>query len=466
MQTSLVYELLQTFDKNALIRFGKWVRSPFFTHRAELGEMYSLLAQCLYRRRPLPDKTTLFETVFPGRPYDDLLLRATLSDLKEQIEDFLIWQKLHADPVATRLALASALRERNLDRHFHKVLQKLEHTLEHSGEKNADHLRQLLDYQLEIAHFQTRTVRTGDLHLQEISHTLDTLYLAQKLRHACTQISHQAVFKADYDFGLLPNVLQSVETGGYIKLPAVAMYYYCYRFLTESYSLDWFQQFRAGLANDGHYFPVSELKNLYLLALNFCIRKINEGEEPFIREGWDLYREGLDKGFLLENGRLSGFTFNNVIAFGIKLKAFSEVEQFIRQYGDALEPGQRESFIHFNYARLEYSRRQFGAALLHLQKSDFKDLVNNLIAKTQLLKIYYELGEFDLLDSHLDSFRTFIRRSDVSDYHRDNFSNIISFTKKLTMLLPGDAKARAKLLAEIQNTRVLSEKEWLLEKLI
>lgn len=465
MANALLYELFNTFDKPALVRLGKLVRSPFFTHRAEMARIVAFLAQCRYRGRPLPDKAELFKKAFPDRVYDDLLLRATLSDLRELMESFLIWQKMRTDKIASQLVLASAFRERNLDKLFLKTSQQLAAQLRDSPEKNADYLRQVLDYQLEIAHFQTRTVRTGDLHLQEIAHSLDTLYLAQKLRHACTQISHQAVFKADYDFGLLPNVLQAVEGSTYLQVPSIALYYYCYRFLTESYSLDFFQKFRAGLAENGHFFPFSELKNLYLLAINFCIRQLNEGNEPFVREGWDLYREGLDKGFLLENGRLSGFTFNNVVAFGIKLKVFSAVEQFIKRYGECLEPGQRESYVHFNYARIEYSRRNFGVALLHLQKSDFKDLVNNLIAKTQLLKIYYELGETSLLDSHLDSFRTFIRRSDVSDYHRKNFHNIVAFTKKLTMLEPGNAKAKAKLRTDIQKTAVLSEKEWLLEKL-
>jgi hypothetical protein len=199
--------------------------------------------------------------------------------------------------------------------------------------------------------------------------------------------------------------------------------------LTEPNGLEFFRKFRADLVADGHLFPLSELKNLYLLAVNFCIRKLNEGNEPFIREGWDLYRAGLDNGFLLENGRLSGFTFNNVVAFGIKLKVFSEVEQFIDQYADRLDPEQKESYTNFNYARIEYSRRHFGVAMQLLQKADFKDLVNNLIVKTQLLKIYYELEEIDLLEAHLESFRSFIRRSNVSDYHRENFNNIILLTK-------------------------------------
>lgn len=465
MADFVLYEVLQTFTKPDLRRFGKFVRSPFFTHRSEMERMYAFLAHCRYREKPLPGKESLFHKSFPDRDYDDLLLRATMSDLCELMEEYLIWQEMHTDLVPAKLALAAAFRERNLSKQFRQTTLKLQEHLGNSQIRNADFHRQMLDYQVEMAKFQSRTVRTGELPLQDIADSIDTLYLAEKLRHSCTQISHQAVFKTAYGFGLLPQVLEQVEHGGFLKVPAVALYYYCYRFLTEQYSRDYFQKFRTELRQNGHYFPDTELKELYLLAINYCIRKINEGDDPFTREGWELYREGLDKGLLLENKRLSPFTFNNIVAFGIKLGLYPEVEQFIRAYNNFLEPSLQESLLSFNLARLEYKRGHYHAALRLLQTADFKDLVNNMIAKTLLLKIYYELEEFDLLESHLDTFRQFIRRRELSDYHRRNYLNIITFVKKITALPLGDRSGKSVLRTEMEQAEVLTERDWLLEQL-
>ncbi|MCB0572295.1 MAG: hypothetical protein KDC66_21155 [Phaeodactylibacter sp.] len=463
MAAPVLYEVLLKLEKAELRRLAKFVRSPFFTHRQEMGRMFSCLSVCLYRGRALPDKALLFRKSFPGRDYDDLLLRATMSDLRELVEEFLAWQKMRSGDLRYWLALAAEYRERGLGKFFNQAMKKVEKGLGGQPFRNADYLAQLLDYQLERAQFETRTVRTGELPLQAIADSIDALFLAQKLRHACTQLSHQAVFKTEYDFGLLPKVLGEVEAGGFLRIPAIALYYYCYRFLTEQDSLGFFRQFRQELRENGSHFPDSELKNLYLLAINYCIRKLNEGHGPFVLEGWELYQEGLAQGFLLEHGRLSGFTFNNVAAFGIKLGVFEAVEAFIEQYRDKLEPVQQESFVHFNLARLEYTRGNYTAALHLMQTADFKDLVNNLIAKTMLLKIYFELDEFDLLDSHLESFRRFIHRREVSDYHRENYTNIIALVKKLMALPPGDSAARAALQAEAENKSVLTEREWLLE---
>ena len=67
-------------------------------------------------------------------------------------------------------------------------------------------------------------------------------------------------------------------------------------------------------------------------------------------------------------------------------------------------------------------------ALKLLQKAEFGDLLLNLAARSLQLKIYYELQELDLLDSHLQAFRTFLRRKKELGYHRDNYLNTVRFT--------------------------------------
>ena len=106
--------------------------------------------------------------------------------LRELMEDFLIWQKLRGDKFRARLALAAQYRERNLAKFFSQTMKKAAEELDSDPYKNAEHLAQRLDFQLEKAHFQTQTVRTAALPLQAISNSIDLLYLAQKLRHACT----------------------------------------------------------------------------------------------------------------------------------------------------------------------------------------------------------------------------------------------------------------------------------------
>jgi len=140
------------------------------------------------------------------------------------------------------------------------------------------------------------------------------------------------------------------------------------------------------------------------------------------------------------------------------------VERFVHEYQPALREEHREGLFSFNLARLEYRRRDLGRALQLLQKAEYKDLMLSLAAKMLQLKIFFELQEFDLLESHLQAIRAFIRRKKVMGYHRENYLNTVHFTQKLLESNAFDKPARAALRREIEETKAVAEKEWLLEQ--
>ncbi len=464
--TPLLYELLRKLKKKEHRELKKFLRSPFVTHREDISCMYNHLAQCLYTGKILPEKEVLFELVYTNEAYDDQKMRSTMSELHLFVEQYLKWHVMRREKTTNLLALAAFYRQRNLPRHFGRTIRKIQSMQEGQPLRNPDFYQNLLRFQTENAQFHSANKRTHNLNLQEISNTMDVLYLSQKLRHVCTQLSHRAVFQTDYELGLLKDSIDQLEESDYLKIPAIALYYYCYRFLTEAYSQLYFRKFREALIEHREQFPNEELKDLYRAAINFCIRKLNEGSLEFTREGWELFQEGLTAGFFVENNQLSRFTFDNIVGFGLRLKEYSAVENFIVEYQDKLDRAYRENTVCFNLARLEYEQGNYEAALQQLQAANPKDLVNQLISKTLLLKIYFELDEFNLLDSHLDSFRSFIRRREVSDYHRLNFQNIIYYTRKLVALAPYNQTEREKLAKAIEKEAVLTERGWLLGKVV
>ncbi|MGK0364598.1 MAG: hypothetical protein ACI85O_001655 [Saprospiraceae bacterium] len=462
---NLLVNLFKSLKKEEIRQLKKYVRSPIVTHRNDIGQMFNCLADCFYKRKELPNKAELYIETYGEEIFDDQKLRSTMSDLHKIIEEFLVWRIVKEDDTERDLLLLRCFRQRNQQKHFQKTQQRILKSQAKQPLRNPDYYDDQLRYQAELAKFQAANQRAGNLHLQEIGDTMDILYLSRKLRHACTQLSHRAVYKTDYDFGLLKEWIVSLKDSVYLEVPAVALYYYCYLFLTEEYSQQYFRKFRESLFLHNQHFPKDELKDLYRAAINFCIRKLNEGSSEFTLEGWELFQEGLKSDIFTENGQLSRFTFDNIVGFGLRLKKHGEVEKFIENYQIQLSENYQENTVKFNFARLEYDRKNFDKAVCYLQTFQPMDLVNQLISRTLLLKIYYESEEFDLLESHLDSFRLFIRRKDVSDYHRTNFQNIISFVRKQLSLPPGDRTERTKLRKAIEEELILTEREWLLGNL-
>jgi hypothetical protein len=306
--------------------------------------------------------------------------------------------------------------------------------------------------------------RAEHAQLQSLNDQLDTAYLARKLWQSCFLLSHETRGGAPFDYGLLDAVLPLAESHPAFKEPAVVIYYYCYLALTRPDEPGYYARFKQELLRAGPQFPESELRDLYILAINFCIRQYNAGNKDFLREQFDLYREGLEQGFFLTDGELSRYTYQNAATLGLVLHELDWVEHFIHGYRDKLPPALAEGLFSFNLARLEYARMRYGRALQLLQKAEYKDVLVALAAKALQMKIYFEQDDYDLLESHLQAMKTFLQRKKELGYHRENYLNTIRFVRRLLELSPLDKAGRAALLQEIEQTKALAEQEWLMRE--
>lgn len=389
-----------------------------------------------------------------------------MSDLQKLLEKYLLHRHLETDSLMAGLLLAREYRQRKMDRHFHSAHRKLRKELEGSPFQNERLLR--VSHELTLEELAQESVsRKPEAILLERSITgLDQLYFASLLRLACVQLTHKTVFRSDFEPALLPAVLEQIEKqAALLEIPAIGAYYYAYSMLRSDTPTPWYPKFRTFLQLHDQEFPASEIRDLFLLAVNFCIRQINTGKEDFFREAFETYREGIEKGHLLEEGRLSRFTYSNVVAIGIQLKEYTWVESFLHRQLGHLDEAFQESAFSYNRARLAFALSNYDEALIHLQKAEYQDLLTNLGAKTLQLKIYFEKDEWDLLYAHLDAMKNFINRNKVLGYHRENYWNIVKVTNRLSKLNPYDQEKRAALRQHIQEIEHLTERKWLLEKL-
>ncbi len=393
-------------------------------------------------------------------------LRLTTSALLALLEKYWIYREKFEDPGRTKIRLAAAYRKRGLDKHFKIALREARQSRENLPWRHADYYHDLNLLEWEQYQFTAATQRTVPLNLQEVSDYMDTAFISRKLRLACAALSHQVVYKTEYKIGMLDAVLASVAGTALEKIPVVGLYYHCCRFLRNDNPAEHFEQFRTMLLASADQFPLDELRSFYLLAFNFGIKKINESAEGWLGTTLDLYKSALERDLLLENGLISRFAFNNIVAIALRTGELDWTEAFIHRYKPRLERQWRETTAGLNLARVAYARRDYRTALLNLQRSDYKDLINNLIAKTLQLKIYYETAEYNLLDSHLSSMQNFIRRHTAIGHHRTNYGRIVHYTRQLMSLNFKDQAAMSAFRRQVEAEEILTEKDWFLEMLV
>ena len=466
MENSHLVAIMRTFSAKEVRSVRKWLSSPAHNQRDDVVQLFEyLMAGAHLTEEKFLDKERVFSKIFNGEPFDDAKLRQSMHFLLKAIEEFLIYDELRRDEVRSRMALSSVYRKRKLDKAFQKTINSVETLQEKAPYRDEHYLRNEYLLQLEKYTFQEGKKRTAEMNLQEVSDALDTTFLADKLRQSCLMIAHQAVYKARYNIGLLEEVLQYVKRPELIKNPAIAIYYNGYMAFTHEGNSDYFQALRQEIQNNLHLFSHSEIRDIFLMAINYCIRKMNVGEATFVREAFELYRSGIEEGILIENGLVSRFTFLNVIRIALRLGEFNWVESFIPDYKQYLAPKFRDTIVHYSKAKLLFEKKDYAAAMELLAHVDYDDVLLTLNARLMLIKIFYETDEYDALDSLLESMRTYIHRKDLTSSYKSNYQNIIRYTKKLVRINPYDGSQKSKLKTEIIAANPLTEKSWLLEHL-
>ncbi len=465
MINSRLFQVLHTLSAKEWRLFSRFINSSYFNENQEIVRLWQFIECRKNRLHSIPDKETVLQQLFPKKQKTTKRLDALMNLLLQQLEAFLVIQTFQNDDQLWQRLLAGEYRRRKLEKPFKKAIRK-GYDLQHKSLiRNAEYFQHTFALQQEEYKLASSLKRMDNLNLQELSSTMDLAYITQKLRHACLTQAHQMVANQTYKLDFMEELIVFVQREQLLDIPAVAIYFYGYQALKHPEKETNFTHLKMLVLEHHRKFPQGEIRDIFLMAINYCIKKQNTGKEQYSSEALDLYQMALDHAYLLEEGLLSRFSYHNCTAMAIIAGEFQWSEQFIEQYKKYLPKEHQEASYIFNRTRLEYYKKNYDTVLKLLSQTHFSDLLLNLSTKVIQLKTYYELGEYDLLQSHLDALRTFINRKKMLGYHKTNYQNIIKYTQKLVALNPYDRTEKDKLETTIQAEAVLTEKKWLLGQL-
>lgn len=465
MKNSRLFQVLKALSPTQHNAFARFLASPYFNSREDLIHLHAFLQPYVAEGAEALSKAAVFAQLFPKETYDDTKLRLTMSYLNKLLEKFLVTENLLEDKTERSWRLQAALWDLELNDIAEKSLDKSLNQLEKAPFRNADYWDWQYQVQFEKIYRNSSQSVISTLPLQPIVDTLDISFASKKLRQICLLLNRKAVYQTDFEPGLMDGIVQLIHEKRWLQHPAISVYYYAFLSLSDREEERHFRHFKNELFQHGKKFPSGELHQLHLLAINYCVQKINQGQTNYFQEVLELYKEGLRQETLINNGILSQFTYYNIVVAALQTGDFEWAEWFIPQYKNRLEKKYRESAYSFNLARLHYSKGNKEDALELLQKANYRDLLLNLAAKTLAMKIYYESAEYELLQSHLDAMKKYISRKHVTGTRKENYRNIIKMTKGLINLNFYDKKSIEKLKQQITATSPLTEKDWLLGQL-
>lgn len=464
MKKSKLFQLYRTFTESELRALKKFIASPFNNQREDVLQLFLLLR----KTKNLEQLTYpfVFEQLYPQQVYQEQAVRYVMSYLLKIIEEFLVWKELEADQVQKTFYLAKAYRKRKLELPFLQNMKKTEQKLEASGLKNPTYYWQKNQLIAEHYDFTKDDERSNEMNLQALSDSLDLCYISQKLYQSCILKTHEKFIEKKYDYGLLGNVLEYLDYPARTKLlnqPAIGVYHPSYMLVAEKDTL-YFNQLKEVLPQQEQYLTKEQLRDIYIIAINYGIKEVNLGKTPFIRITFELYQKMCEKELFNIENMISQGSYRNVIVLGSNLKAYDWLEFFIKNYTQYLDHKEKEHNHHYQLARLHFAKKEYADTLGELQRVNFKDNLSDLTARWLQLKTLYELEAFEVLENYIKNFEQLVLRRKIKSYHRTSYVNTVRMIKKIMAHGFLTKTQKRELHDEIERAQ-MTDKKWLQEKL-
>lgn len=477
MYHTKLLETVRSLDARERTRWREYVHAGLFNRHEGLRRL------CDYILEVSPDleqealqKKRAFEHLFgAGAAYNELKMNNLISDLYFLLLDFLAFLRFETDRLVRLGHIADELLARNLDKQAAGALERYRKELERRPDRTAGWLRHERHWweAAEVLHSRQARRSAGE-HLRRQADALDLSFALDKLRMTVVMLSRNAlaVVQADDRPRWLNELRQWCHADDLFRQYPPVQVYLAALDLVEKPENRHFEALREVLDQHDLLFPPDEQTALYQLALNYCIRRINDGFSEAYSDALTLYRTMLDRGLLLRQGRLSQWTYKNITAAGLRSGAFAWTEDFLYRYRDTLHPSERENAFAYNLAELHFEKQDFAGALRALQNVEFTDFTYQLGAKTLQLKCFYALGEWEALTALLDSTRQLLRRNrSLSNFGKTTNLNFLRLLRQIKYWKQNQSfhpsrrwqAERQQLQDEIERTKPLAQKDWLLK---
>lgn len=480
MLNSKVIDIIKSFSHDEMKRFGEFMNSPFHNKNKKATMLFDLLSKYHpdYDNENLT-KENLFAKIFRTEKffYNDASIRNLLSDLMILSEKFLSYLSFEKDKFEVMEKCLKELSERKLPLVFEKKLNSAEALLnDKEFENETQYFKKFVLEELKSSSIQF----SDDLKLyKDDSLIKSTDYLTYfyliKIFKVINYIGFRKQYNIDSSMHIaekilaqlnIKEILSSVKDISKKDYQIFFVYFNMYKTLSDPLNYESYFEFKKTLLEYDNLFVPLEKYGLYVFLSNSCVQKIDNGNEKFFKECFEIYGIMFDKKiFDVYPGYLAMTTFTSVLITGLAAGEFEKVEKFVLQYSEKLNPEHKKDGINYANSQLHFYKKNYGKALECIIKTDTEFSSFKYHLKITSLKIFYETGDYDSLYYTSDAFTHFINKNKmVGSTYKEEFRNFIKILDLMVKhKLKKDKEYVDKIKMLLDNNKIAS-KRWLLEK--
>lgn len=401
--------------------------------------------------------------------------------LCRDIENFLINTELNKDNMLRNVLLSRAYRKRGMDDFFTRHNEDTQEEIHKVEIPEQSHYDTLFRLTYDAAFHRNNVKLRSDYYsqLKEAEVYLDLYYLLHKLRILC----ECEILSGIIDIEKIKNV-KNAEKQYVLKEPLLSIDYQnfiqekptnylvsLYARIVELYDKKdpkIYRQLKEEITDETKPIDAENLSTLLVFLLNYCSRKSKEnGKESsdenainYTQEIFDLYEFAADEDLLQEEGYISEIHYLSLVKIAVAIQNFDRAREWI-DYAEYTKPEYRENSRKLATAILHFAKEEYAKARKLLNEEiKWRNINYKITARDLLTKIYYEIGEYKLLDSHIANVRKAIQRNnDLSETQKTANYNFLNMVKELAKYKEKNAPTDEALFLLLQK-RPMVYSEW------
>ena len=476
MKGKKLYRLLGSLDAEEFRLLGRAVDSPLMNTNPRVASLYYYL-QPHYPTFDAPalQAEPLFTYLFPSQPYDDYKLRRLLSSLSRLVEQFLVYLEAKREEEEAPLLLIRALGRRNHYALFEKYTSDVLKSLQEAPYRDYDHYRRKVEcFTNYYFHPFTDKRSIREERLQELVYDMDYRYALEMYRLGAELRNRERILSEQYQLKAIDR-MSNYDREGALSRNAI---FRVYRSLILAYEQEedpaLFRKLKKAFVAHTHEMRDADCKLLFQQILNYTIRRINESDDSFYKEALELYKMGLQAGWLIDGGRMSAATYSNIVLVSCEEGEYRWAEAFMNEYESLLEMLAREDTKAHCYSLWHYFQEQYDEALQLLARHSFSKAFQPTTRMTAIRIVFEQFltddSYFDLLLSQVKAFEKYLSRNKtLAENRKDLHKLTLSLLRRIANAIAREEpleEIRRWALEEINSGQAFVLRNWLKHKIL
>lgn len=477
IEESKLAELLKTLNKQEFERLEKFVYSPFFNTSEQMIQLYGLLKTDYPVFKTL-SKAKIFSEFYPEEEYKDKKIRDLLSRMLELVQGYLAQLEFEKKVNVENTFVLNQFIERNLKKHYSSKLKDSEKNLR--DQKIADEDRLYNEYifaklntiSCDIFGNIQYEEKLTEVLANEYEHFLNYVIYCV-LHYTLTFSLRQHALKNEVNMEFADKVIEFLDKYPKDKYPVISIFRNILK-LQKNESEEVTEEDKAlyhslikQIEENTDTIKKEDLRYIFIYLVNYTRVKSISSNKYFKAEHYKMLKYSIENDLYPKQGKYFNDASYVIVASTAMInKDYKWAEEFIEKFKNEVKEDVRENAYTLNMANLNYRTGNYDAALKYLIRVSIDDIYYQLKVKNLQIKIHYELGNYEMCRSVIDSYRHFLGSTkQFPEFLRIRFINYVNFTSRMVNIwLGGDPKNIIEITKNIQEfpEEKVESKSWLL----